>query len=148
MTYLFPAIFISKKTDSLFPGEDLLCQRHEINHSGSLNGWMWWKNIPSSILPAPWAISMVCAVRVSGNLLSEVSLFAEANKRSFKFIEFIFNTLAMRKGLKVKALDSLQGIVARKNWVAAEMSIDSLYHPVKDANLRNKYRAYFDTLIN
>lgn len=127
--------------DSKHIGYDLLTASHNINNSGSIEGWVWWKTIPH-YLSKPWAHSMVCACRVSQKLLLIVKEFALVHKTEFGllFIEFIFNTLALHHNLQVKTIEELACILAVKSWDVSEINANHLYHPVKDITLHDDWR--------
>lgn len=138
--------------DKKYIGYDLLTASHNINRIGSLDGWQWWKEVPTYLRP-PWAHSMVAACRISKNLLIIVKDFALANKDkpSVLFIEFIFNTLSLQNNLKVKAASELANIIS--NMAALKSPFDftalrkeCLYHPVKDIMLHETLRkSMFDS---
>ncbi len=125
---------------------ELLAASHNINKTGSLDGWQWWKEVPA-FLPPPWAHSMVAACRVSKNLLHIVRDFALEHKSQsgVLFIEFIFNTLALHNNLKVKEVNELVNIISnmaasKSPFDLSAIKKDCLYHPVKDIMLHDRLR--------
>jgi hypothetical protein len=152
------------KMDQKYGKADIISKENSVNELGVLIDWFWWKCVPKKRLPPPWAKSMVCAVRLSRRLLKVLALFIQANKhklrftniaikfanfltqrkedfpRKFYFVEYIFHTLALNNQLSVVIAKELCGIQWRKQWDVSEMDVETLYHPVKDANLHGYFR--------
>ena len=127
--------------DTKYINYDLLVPSNNINNTGSLEGWVWWKTIPDYI-QIPWAHSMVCACRINQKILLILKDFAikHKNKNGLLFIEFIFNTLALHHSLKVNAIAELSCIKAVKSWGISEIQNNYLYHPVKSIEHHEKWR--------
>lgn len=49
----------------------------------------------------------------------------------YPFIEYIFHTLALHRGLSVQIADELDGIKWDRVWQPEELQVGKLYHPVK-----------------
>lgn len=151
-----PSREILAVVDSRYPAADLLCKRNRLNLSGELRSWPWWRIVPQKILPLPWASSMVCAARVSRALLAEVDSLlamsgvpmeaavalarAQGRPRPYFFIEFLFNTLALHKRMKVELPDALRTIGWRKEWSREDIISTQIYHPVKNLALQEEWR--------
>ena len=58
----------------------------------------------------------------------------------FFFIEYTFHTLALHNQLSVIKAQELSGVVWRKEWDVSEMNSGTIYHPLKDRDLHNRYR--------
>jgi len=56
------------------------------------------------------------------------------------FIEYTFHTLALHNQLSVIKAQELSGVVWRKEWDVSEMNSGTIYHPLKDRDLHNRYR--------
>ena len=59
--------------DQKYEKADIISADNVVNRYGVVDdqdGWPWWRLVPKNILPPPWAHSMVCAVRLSRNMLS------------------------------------------------------------------------------
>jgi len=151
-----PSIEAILATDRAHPTADLLCQRHTVNISGETRSWDWWKWVPPDVLPLPWGASMVCASRLSRKLLTTIdalltanagrmmSLHALAKQKQgpmrFLFIELLFNTLAMRHGMRIETPEALSTVLFHKRWDVAEMDLGHIYHPVKDREAHIAWR--------
>jgi hypothetical protein len=85
--------------------------------------------------------SMICAIRVSENLLQKVKLYAKKHHYLF-FSEYIFVTLAKYYGLKIKSIEELKNIIFRKIWTIDDIFKEqhTLFHPVKDFFLQQSFR--------
>jgi hypothetical protein len=69
------------KADRKYPVVDVLSAENEVNESGELGEWYWWRSVPRSFQP-PWAKSMVCAVRLSREVLRAFDTLIKVNKRT------------------------------------------------------------------
>jgi hypothetical protein len=137
-----PDINLFQTMDDQFFDEDLLASGNNINTTGEIESWFWWKTVPMSNLPLPWAQSAVCAVRMSKKLIRIVDNYVTNNMNSLKFIEYIFHTLALHNNLNVKTVNNLKGIVWRREWKIEELENSIIYHPVKNFHLQTQFRAY------
>jgi hypothetical protein len=151
-----PSIDVIVATDRDHPSADLLCQRNSVNLSGETRSWDWWSWVPPEVLPLPWGASMVCASRVSRRLLTAVDALISANAvrmmelharakqkqgpLRFLFIEFLFNTLAMRHAMRIETPVSLSTSLFHKRWQVEEMDLAHIYHPVKDRDAHIAWR--------
>ena len=81
----------------------------------------------------PFYYSMVCAIGISKRLIEVIKEYVKENKRLF-YIESMFNTLAMQKGLFVKTPLELSSIVWMGDWTENEYLLlpNNMFHPVKD----------------
>ena len=113
---------------------DLLCNKHMIDNKE----FALWKTIPLNI-PLPWANCMICAVRISNNLLQKIKEFA--NQYSFLILdEVLFPTVAIHNNMNIINPPELSGIVYRENWVYKKIKTDGLYHPIKSLLIQNLLR--------
>jgi hypothetical protein len=121
--------------DIKYGAADIISASNNVNETGELESWFWWRHIPVDALPLPWAWSMVCGVRLSRAALQAVKEFVAleaAQNATCLNIEFVFHTLALHKGLKVVVAEELKGVVWRKDWSVSELLDEGLYHPIKD----------------
>jgi hypothetical protein len=56
------------------------------------------------------------------------------------YIEYIFHTVALHNQLSVIKARELSGVVFRKQWDVSEMNSGTIYHPLKDRDLHDRYR--------
>jgi hypothetical protein len=105
---------------------------------------------------------MLCAVRLSRNMLIAFDSLIRSNKNKLRFTnavikvlgllrhkslsqkkffhEFTFHTLALHNQLSVPSAQELSGVVYRKQWDVSEMNSGTIYHPLKDRALHSRYR--------
>ena len=97
----------------------------------NLNDWHW-SHIVDKIEP-PYYHSMVCAAMFSKKMLAEIRNYVSENKRLF-YIEAMFNTIAMQKGLKVVDAKELKSVVWMGEWGLDEFVQlpNNIFHPIKD----------------
>jgi len=159
---------IISTVDRKYGNADVIGADNVVNRYGVLDdqeGWPWWRLVPNSILQPPWARSMVCAVRLSRKTLTVLDSLIRLNKNKLRFtnamisvikvlsllrqkslwrkkfyIEYIFHTLALHNQLSVIKARELSGVVFRKQWDVSEMNSGTIYHPLKDRDLHNRYR--------
>ena len=119
---------------------DLLTAFHEINETGEMYSWSHWVNVIHRI-ELPWAHSMVCAMRVSKQLLKEIVNYKNKHGHLF-FIESMFNTIAHQKNLLIENPVELSTIHWNTSWNRDDIDIKKLYHPFKNIDdhiyIRNK----------
>lgn len=139
-----PNINLFNIIDSQYKNTDLLSSENVINTTGELKSWCWWKMASQSNLPLPWAKSMVCALRVSKILMQLLCKHVSINKDKYKFIEYIFHTLAFHNKLSVQVVASLSGIEWRRDWVKEELNSNTFYHPVKSIEKQISFRQYLN----
>jgi hypothetical protein len=120
------------------------------------NYWAHWKTLPNfftkknnaygidkkSKKPFVGVKGMVCASRVSRNLLNAIKKFAHDNNTLF-FLELLFNSLAEKYRLKVVMPIELSNIIWRKEYKISEMNKKYLYHPIKNIEEQVEIRKYF-----
>ena len=155
-----PSIGVILATDRNHPSADLLCQRNTVNISGETRSWDWWTWVPPEVLPLPWGTSMVCACRLSRRLLTAVDTLIAAHagrmmnlhERArqnqgpvrFLFIEFLFNTLAMRHAMRIETPESLSTVLFHKRWRLEDLDNAHIYHPVKDREAHIAWRNHLE----
>jgi hypothetical protein len=126
-----PDLNLFQTIDSQYQNADIISSKVGFNLTGDLNGWHWWKMASRSNIPLPWACSMVCAFRSSKILLQLLDRHVDKNRNRYKFIEYIFHTLAIHNKLIIKQADNLSEIAYRKNWSKEEFNLKTFYHPIK-----------------
>lgn len=152
--------------DRKYGHADIISADNIVNRHGALDdGWPWWRLVPKTIVPPPWAHSMVCAVRLSRNMLAALNCFIRTNNNRLRFIntiismikvtgllrhkslwrkrlyiEYIFHTLTLHNQLTVIKAQELSGVVYRNEWNVSTMNSGTIYHPLKDSDLHYRYR--------
>lgn len=119
---------------------DLLSSSNLRNTDKNNEAWHW-KQAKDKI-NLPWFKSMVCAIRVSQNLLSSIKNYVLENKELF-FIEILFNTLCQHNSLRQFKIPELSNIVYRCKWKINQIKTNYLYHPIKDETTYNTFRSHF-----
>jgi hypothetical protein len=79
-------------------------------------------------------------LRLSSRLLGIIHEYVSRNG-TLLFIEFMFNTLALHHGLDVSTPRELSGIVHRREWKLEDLSVDGLYHPIKNLSEQVRFRS-------
>ena len=122
---------------------DLLIENTKINKNGDTSYWHWSNEIyrkdKSLFFDPPWYSSMVCACRVSNKLLEEIRLFV-LKEKTLVFHEILFNTLAMKKNLRISTPEELKNIIWRKEYSFNDINKNYLYHPIKDLKIHKEFR--------
>jgi hypothetical protein len=88
--------------------------------------------------------SMVCAMRISKNLLNIIKNYANRNKQLF-FLEIFFNSLANLHNLKIANPLELTNITWRDKFNIDDINKNYLYHPFKNIDEQIKIRNKFNT---
>jgi hypothetical protein len=65
-------------------------------------------------------------------------------RKKFVFIEYLFHTLALHKGLTVAVAPQLQTIVWRNERGPEQLQAGRLYHPIKSQELQVRLRSKFE----
>jgi hypothetical protein len=125
-----------KNIDGRFPESDLLTAPYKISTSTS-KYWWWWPmiNIP---FDQPYYNAMVCGIRISGNLLDKIRIYAQQNCGLF-FLEVLFPTLAIKNNLIYDTPKQLHQIYFRHNW--RYLSKTNIFHPIKNIGSHPERRA-------
>jgi hypothetical protein len=124
-----------KNIDLKFPQSDLLSSPYKAS-TGASKDWWWWPKIQIALEP-PYFNAMVCAIRVSRNLLNEIKHYAATNNSLF-FLEALFPTVALKKNLAYDNPKQLVQVHYRYDWTA--FSKKHIFHPVKSLELHKKAR--------
>jgi hypothetical protein len=129
------------KIDAKYPDYDLLANS-DFKPATNKNDWLW--NYIRIKQPGPYYCGMVCATRLSPNVLEEIRLYASLNKELF-FLEALLptlsNTKTKAKNKKCCCPDELKTVVYRHNYTYTEVSNqDNIYHPVKDISKHQEFR--------
>ena len=115
--------------DAKYPDYDLLANS-DFKQATNKNDWLW--NYIRIKQPGPYYCGMVCATRLSLNVLEEIRLYADLNKELF-FLEALLPTLSNPKIKKCCCPDELKTVVFRHNYNYEEVTNKAnIYHPVKD----------------
>jgi hypothetical protein len=91
-----------------------------------------WKGMKINYNP-PYYRGMMCAVRMSKQLMKCITEYANKNKTLF-FLEALFPTVAIKNNLKCAIPEELKEIHYRKNFEKEEIDKVKLFHPVKNIN--------------
>ena len=132
-----PTTTILKQISIKYPAADLLVSRHLsriIDHD-----WPWWHVCDDESLATPHYHAMICAVRMSRNLLQVIASYAKEKKKLI-FVEVMLNTLAAVNNLRVETPIELSRVVHRHDWDESKLDTKHLIHPIKDLALHEHYR--------
>ena len=132
--------------DAKYPDYDLLANS-EFNPVFDMNTWLWhpYWNIKIKI-EKPYYCGMMCATRLSQNVLKRIRVYATLYKELF-FLEALIPTLSKSKPngnpvmLSCYCPDELKTILYRHDYTSEQVSNkDNIYHPIKDILKHNKFR--------
>lgn len=92
--------------------------------------------------------SMVCAVRISKNVLNLLKLIAKKNKRLY-FHEVLLLSLVKHNKLTYLNIPELDTIKYRYEWKfnTIKSNPSKLFHPIKDLNIQKKLRKHFSHML-
>jgi hypothetical protein len=124
------------KIDTLYSEYDLLANS-EFKPATNKNDWLW--NYIQIKQPGPYYCGMMCAARLSPNVLERIHEYASLNNELF-FLEALLPSLAKaeskaeeKEQLKCCCPDELKTVVYRHNYTYEQVTNkDYIYHPVKD----------------
>jgi hypothetical protein len=135
-----PNFTVIKNIDNKYKSGDLLCSSNDIIYEKQTD-WLW-KYVNQDIkLILPYSHSMICAIRITKNLLKCISEYAKTYKTLF-LDEALFTTLSIHNKLEIINPEELSTIAWRKDWLIGDIEEDKLYHPMKNMKLQNNYREY------
>ncbi len=166
-----PSILLQLDID--YPLADLLVESCSMIDSGyqfaSNQSWPWTRHMPGLVFLPKRAHGMVCACRMSRQLIYYVGLFIKRYSLCFScfnmfvrgvnvllkklpgmercrlyekypFIEYIFHSIALSRGLSICVPGELGTIQWRGNVDIHRMVTTNLYHPVKDVSSHARIR--------
>jgi len=119
--------------DKQYPKSDLLSNVYFENNSD----WHW-NRIEIQFSP-PYYNAMVCCVRVSSSLLSEIKRYANMNQTLF-FVEALFPTMCKKHQLHYDTPTQFNNIQYRKDYQDDDIDEHHLCHPIKDIVKHKYYR--------
>jgi len=131
------------KIDAKYSDYDLLANS-DFKPATNKNEWLW--NYIRIKQPGPYYCGMVCAARVSQNLLEKIRDYATLNKELF-FLEALLPTLAKfeskTKDKKCCCPEELKTVVFRHEYTYEKVSNkDNIYHPIKDISKHIEFRNF------
>jgi len=133
-----PSINTIQYLDNKHKCGDLLTQSHTTYFKKNYD-WWWPLIYQQTPLNPPYAISFICAIRVSNNLLRIINDYADQYKSLF-MDEAFFSTLAFRNELSIIVAPELSTIEWRRTWNLHEIKKTNLYHPMKSNDQQYEYR--------
>jgi hypothetical protein len=135
-----PSVDTIKNIDNEYVTGDLLCRSTDIQLT-KVNSWLW-RNVTNMIEP-PYSSGMICAIRVSKNLLSVINNYATIHNTLF-LDEAIFHTLTLQNNLKMVKCIYLEYITYKDKFDITKLKSTHLYHPMKNIELHQSYRNSMD----
>jgi hypothetical protein len=125
--------------DNKYPSFDILanCEFKE----GDYSQWLW--RFIKINLQKPHYSGMMCATRLSINVLKEIDKYAVKNKCLF-FIEALFPTIVKYNNFTYFQPNELKTIKYRFVWNDKNVNKTGLYHPLKD----DRYHVYLRHILN
>lgn len=128
--------------DTNYSNYDLVVPNNRFN-DGQQVDWHWRSIYP--IYSGPYYYSMVCGCGMSRKVLDEIKAYKDENGFLF-YIEVMFNSLAMRKGLSVHTPLELKSIVWQGVWGLDEFLLlpNNIFHPKKDISGHSLLRHHIE----
>lgn len=125
--------------DKKYQKSDLLCR--DKTPQSKPGEWQWFWPAIHINFEGPYFQSLICAVRMSSELLKCINDYVKLNKQMF-FIEAMFPTIAHKNNLLHDRPDELNKIVWRNDWKQQQHDITrcDFVHPVKLIDLQNEFR--------
>ena len=123
--------------DNKYPASDLLSQGYGENINGDKSFWQW--NLINIEFPPPYYNTMICAVRMSQQMLQSIRNYTQTYGRLF-FIEAMFPTICRYNNLIYDTPIELNTVTWRDTFGLGDINTTNLYHPVKDMNTHVMYR--------
>ena len=136
-----PRSNILDEINSKHPNTDLVTKQHVFEDDDP--GFYWWFDGEGK-MERPYYRSLVCAVRVSRNILNLVSKMAK-EKRTVCFLEILFSTLAHQNNLSIEQIPELQSIIFRHSWTKDTVHMNGLFHPIKDVSEQTEFRRHLES---
>lgn len=132
-------VFYSEETllniDLKYGNQDLLSNKCAINASGRKNYW-WWSNVSIEFEP-PYYSAMVCSIRASFALISEIKKYAHQHNTLF-FLEALFPTICRKYNMKHESPPELETVIYKQK--VESINKTNIFHPVKDVKLHKALR--------
>jgi hypothetical protein len=119
--------------DNKFPLDDLLSNHFHENSCEKIDYWYHWGRFKIEF-PLPHYRGMMCAVRLSKNLINKIKEYAKQYNTLF-FLEALFPTITIKNNLKFNNPEELKEIKWNCGFEKKDIIKTNLYHPVK--NLEN-----------
>jgi len=141
-----PCVATLLDLDASHPNADLMSADHTQKPEGSWDDWHWPLVARQAQVGEPFASSMICAARLSRDLLHAVAVYARRHGQLF-LDEALFNTLAMQAQLKVVTPPELSTVVYEREWRLEDLKATHLYHPVKDCYLQASWRSSLSSTL-
>jgi hypothetical protein len=126
--------------DEKYPKADLLSCIGETTQDPTKAGWHW--NRMKIEFPPPYYNTMVCGIRVSFNLLSDILNYARQYKTLF-YLEALFPTICLKNPkLTHVTPQEMSTILYIKNWNKEDISknLNNMFHPIKDMKKHIEFR--------
>lgn len=126
--------------DVKYKEEDLLC--NSSFGEGKLHEWVW--RMLTIKLDPPYYCGMVCGIRVSQKLLTNVKEYANAYKMLF-FIEALFPTLSKKNGFKIiESPPEFSNVTFNNTFDIKSYNKTNLFHPCKNVEQWTSIRQFID----
>jgi hypothetical protein len=127
--------------DSKYEESDLISNVYSENKDGIISDWHWPRIVINQ--NPPYYCAMVCAVRMSTNMIICIKEYATKHNTLF-FLEALFPTLCKSNHLKHDFALELSNIVYRKEYTTKDIEKINLYHPVKNIQQHIMFREYLE----
>lgn len=136
-----PTIHTILDIDTKYPTADLLCKSKNKQNQR----WFHHNRVCKEIGSDTYFFSLICATRMSKELINIIKKYAEDNKTLY-FCEALYTTLAHNNNLSTLCIDELQTIEYTCNQIPLNLMLTkmtiakNLYHAVKNIDHQHQIR--------
>jgi hypothetical protein len=106
---------------------------------GKYYEWLWPRIVDTIKFEKPYYCGMMCAIRVTKNLLEKIEDYARTHKTLF-FLEAFFPTMVKHYGLNCLHIDEIKTITYCAEFDDKNIQSSNLYHPMKNIERHSKLR--------
>ena len=106
---------------------------------GKYYEWLWPQIVDTIKFDKPYYCGMMCAIRVTKNLLEKIEDYAREHKTLF-FLESFFPSIVKHYGLNCLHIDEIKTITYSYEFDDKNIQSSNLYHPIKNIERHSKIR--------
>jgi len=106
---------------------------------GKYYEWLWPRIMDTIQFEKPYYCGMMCAIRVTKNLLEKIEDYAGMHKTLF-FLEAFFPSIVKHYGLNTLHIDEIKTITYCAEFNDEDIKLPNLYHPIKNIERHRKLR--------
>jgi hypothetical protein len=135
-----PRSNIFDEMNGRYPHTDLVGKQHVSETDDP--GFFWWFDAEGK-MERPYYRCLVCAVRISRNIFTEIAKIAN-EKKTVCFVETLFSTIVEHKKFTKELAPELQSVIFRHTWTKDTVHKNGLFHPVKEVKDHIDFKTHLD----